>query len=639
VNWQYGGNMGDVFIAYNNKMKWNRDALGAANQDPGTLWNQTGPGYIYKLADQQDIGNLLLSFKAVYSDCGFMLDPIGNEIVGGIAQGDWWTIRYYPSNYWAGSSYHYEFNMDQINIALDGNYFAENLLGADHEIRFGVDYVNQDSSSHFYFPNQAMLYDYGFGYKFFEANTNFVFDVNFKRYSAYISDSISWGRFNLMLGVRYDIEQGAHNSAEAPAFVFEGQELWPDYLGVTTAAAMDIDAKWKTLSPRIGLTYDLTGDGKNVLMLSAARYGSQSGNSLAAWTWGVNTKYIGVFWNDANNDGLPQLGEFDTPDPEDAAWYGGFDRDDPYGPSPNKFDPDHNTPLTDEIFVGYEREITPDLAASLALFWVKGHRLLRTIGIMADGSLETADNWYWAGTNATTGSEYMARYVVPVGRYRTNTEDSYTQYYAASLVLKKRFSNKWMLDASATWSSWKQHWAENEYNAGTQMQNDNQMTYNDIAGWDLTNYDYYNEGVVAPESGGSGYSDIFVNARWMVKVAALYQLPYEINLSAVFNAREGYVVPYYSTMSRPGGVGTTYMKEPGKKYGDDRLPAFWVMNLGLEKVFHVFENALVALHVDAYNVTNNATILKRNAVIGSAKDRIERFLNPTVFQFGIRFEF
>jgi hypothetical protein len=639
INWQYGGNMGDVFMAYDNKLKWNRTALGAANQDPGTMWNQTGPGYLFRFADQQAWGDLLLQFRTIYTDGGFALDPIGNEIIGGIAQGDWWRLSWDPAYYWHGSSYHYETNRNQLNVSLDGNYFAENVLGADHEFRFGVDYVTADTTTHTYYPNQAMLYDYGGGYKYFEANTNGVFDVNFKRYSAYISDSLTFGKVNLMIGLRYDIEQGAHNAAEAPAFSLYGVSLWPDYIGQPmTAEAQDVDAKWKTLSPRLSLTYDITGDGKNVLKLAAARYGGQSGNSLAGWTWGVNVKYIAVPWAD-DGDNIPELGEFDTPAPEDAAWYGGFDRTDPYGPDPDQFDPDYNTPLIDELTLSFEREITSDFAASLSLFWKKRHRLLRTIGIMEDGSLETADNWYWAGTNATTGSEYMARYVVPVGRYRTNTEDSYTQYYAASLVLKKRFSNKWMLDASATWSSWKQHWAENEYNAGTQMQNDNQMTYNDIAGWDLTNYDYYNEGVVAPESGGSGYSDIFVNARWMVKVAALYQLPYEINLSAVFNAREGYVVPYYSTMSRPGGVGTTYIKEPGKKYGDDRLPSFWVLNLGLEKVFHVFENALVALHVDAYNVTNNATILKRNAVIGAAQDRIERFLNPAVFQFGIRFEF
>jgi hypothetical protein len=176
-----------------------------------------------------------------------------------------------------------------------------------------------------------------------------------------------------------------------------------------------------------------------------------------------------------------------------------------------------------------------------------------------------------------------------------------------------------MADFSVTISDVREHWTKEEYN-----------------GYDLTHFDYY-DGAVPVES--SDYLGTFVNAHWIVKLAALYQLPYEINLSAVFNAREGYVIPYYSAIDRGSGIGTTYMKEAGKKFGDDRLPAFWVLNLGLEKVFHIWDNALVALHVDAYNVTNNATVLGRNAVIGPAQDRIERFLNPAVFQFGIRFEF
>lgn len=624
INWQYGNNMGDLFIAYDSKLKWGRTAIGAANQDPGTLWDQTGPGYLFRFSDQHVFGDLLLSFKAIYTDGGFCLDPRGNEIIDGIAVGEDWMISWVPTYYWHGSIYHYETNRNQINASLDGNYFAEGLLGGDHEIKFGVDYVTADTTTHTYYPNQTMLYRYSdFGYPFdvFEPNTNGVFDVNFKRYSAYISDTMTFGKLTLMLGVRYDIEQGAHNAAESPAFSIQGVNPWPDYLGAMKAPARDIDAKWKTLSPRLSLTYDLTGDGKNVVKLALARYGSQSGNAIAGFVWNVGTRYIAVPWWDDNGDGEVQLGEFLVLEPEDAFWYGGFDRTDPYKEeSSNKFDPDFNTPLIDELTLTYEREITSDFAASLSFFYKKRHNLVRTIGIMEDGSLETADNWYLKGDDPNLGQPYYERYEIPVAYYRTNFDKTHTRYLAGSLVLKKRFSNKWMMDASVTISDWKQFREKSEY-------------------FDLTNFDYYNEAVVAPESGGSGLTDIFVNSRWMVKISGLYQLPYEINLSAVFNARDGYVIPYYAPFSRGSGLGTTDMREGGKKFGDDRLPAFWILNLGLEKVFQVWERARVSFHVDAFNITNNATILKKNPVLTGATDRIERFLNPTVFQFGIRFEF
>lgn len=624
INWQFGNNMGDIYIGYDDKRKWGRTVLGAASQDPGTLFDQTGPGYLYRFADQHVFGDLLLSFKAIYTDGGFTLDPRGSDIEGGFNIGNWWTLSWAPIYYWAGSCYHYITNRDQIDLALDGNYFAENVLGGDHEFKFGVDYVNADTTSQTLYPNQAMLYRYtDFGYPFdvFEPNTNGVFDVNFKRYSAYISDTATFGQFTATLGLRYDVEQGAHNEATAPGFEMpDGTNPWPDYLGPKTAPGRSIDTKWSVLSPRLSLTYDISGDGVNIVKLALARYGSQSGNSIASFLWNIGVRYIAVPWYD-DGDGVPQYGEFAALAPENALWYGGFDRTDPYKTeSTNEFDPDYNSPLVDELTLTYEREINSDFAGSLTIFYKKRHNGTRTIGIMEDGSLETAANWFYAGTEPITGADYYERYEQPLASYRTNYENTYSSYLAASVVLKKRFSNNWMMDWSFTYADWRLHRDEDEY-------------------FDKTNFDYYDGGVVAPESGGSGLTDIFVNSRWQTKLSFLYQLPYEINLSAVFNAREGYVVPYHVNISRGSGLGTTSMYEEGKKFGDDRLPAFWNLNLGIEKVFQVFETARVAFHVDGFNITNNATTLKVESSLTGNTDQILRLMNPTVFQFGIRFEF
>jgi hypothetical protein len=640
VNWQYKGNMGDVFMAYDDKLKWNRTWIGAASQAPGTLWDQVTPGYIFRLADQQVIGDLLIQFRTIYTDGGFILDPRGNEVIGDTAVGDDWWIYYDPAYFWDGSIIHYETNRNQLNASLDLNYFAEGLLGGDHEIKFGIDYVSADTTSVTYYPNERTLYrstDLGDPYFVYEAVSNFVFDVNMKRYSAYLSDTATFGRLSLMLGLRYDQEQAAHNAATAPGVSLEGTPIFTDYLGDLSGGERKIDQKWKVLSPRFSLTYDITGDGKNVVKLSLARYGSQVGNNLGFFQWTMKKRAIAVPWYD-DGDMIPQLSEIDdTIDPMDAEWFEGFDPTDPYTlESTNRFDPDHNSPLMDELTVGYEREITTDFAASLSFFYKRRHRHILDIGILADGSIETPENWFVAGTDAITGSDYYERYEIPVAYYRTNTKNSYWRYLAGSLALKKRYSNKWMLDASFTLLSWKQFNDRSEWNAGVVIPAGYWDYYD---GLDPTNFDYFNEAVVAPESSGSGVSEIFVNARWMFKLAGLYQLPYEINLSVVFSAREGYPVPYYADLSRGAGLPDARIMESGKKFGDDRLPAFWILNFGLEKIFRVGGNTSVALHVDAYNITNNATVLKKNPSLTGTTDQIQRFLNPTVFQFGIRFEF
>ncbi len=642
VNWQYGKNMGDVFISYDSKLKWGRTWLGPASQSPGTLWDQTGPGYLFRFADQHVFGNLLLQFKAIYTDGGFFLDPRGNEIIGDRAVGEDWWVYYRPVSYWDGSIIDYGTNRNQLNVLLNGSYFAEDVLGGDHEVKFGVDFVDADTTSVTYYPNERILYrytDFGYAFDVLEFNTTLKFDVNFKRYSVFISDTASFGRLTLGLGLRFDQAQAAHNGADVSAITLDGTPVYTDYLGALSAPATSIDAKWKVLSPRLSLSYDLTGDGKNVLKFSLARYGSQMGNYTASFLWTVGVRYIAVPWVDADGDGTPDIGEFTEVPPEDALWYGGFDRTDPYATeSSNRFDPDYKSPLTDELTLTYEREITSDFAASLSLFYKRRHREVRDIGIMADGSFETADNWYLAGQDPNLGQPYYERYEIPVAAYRTNCEKSYTRYLAASLVLKKRFSNKWLMDASFTYADWRQFNDESEWNYFF-LQAVQPLVTQSNGGYDLTNFDYYDGGVVAPEASGSGLSDIFVNSRWMVKIAGLYQLPYEVNFSVVFQAREGYVVPYYADFDRGSGIGATNMYEGGKKFGDDRLPAFWILNLGLEKVFSVWERARIAIHVDAYNLTNNATVLKKNPLITGTVDEIQRMLNPTVFQFGIRFEF
>ncbi len=78
----------------------------------------------------------------------------------------------------------------------------------------------------------------------------------------------------------------------------------------------------------------------------------------------------------------------------------------------------------------------------------------------------------------------------------------------------------------------------------------------------------------------------------------------------------------------------------GGKFGDDRLPAFWVLNFRLEKVFNITETSRVILSADAFNITNSAHSLKKETSIVSPNfDNDLRILNPRIFRFGIRFAF
>ena len=49
--------------------------------------------------------------------------------------------------------------------------------------------------------------------------------------------------------------------------------------------------------------------------------------------------------------------------------------------------------------------------------------------------------------------------------------------------------------------------------------------------------------IYAPEAGGSGIDNVFINAKWLVKLYGRVQLPWDINLAASTSARQGYPFP------------------------------------------------------------------------------------------------
>ena len=85
----------------------------------------------------------------------------------------------------------------------------------------------------------------------------------------------------------------------------------------------------------------------------------------------------------------------------------------------------YNTPLLDELTISFEKALGEDLALNLTGFYKKRHNLARSIGIMPDGTFETADNWYLYKAAFPVGDTTVplyARHVKPVGTYYLNYE-------------------------------------------------------------------------------------------------------------------------------------------------------------------------------------------------------------------------
>src|ERR1700694_5517351 len=85
--------------------------------------------------------------------------------------------------------------------------------------------------------------------------------------SAYAQDAITIGRATVQLGVRYDYN---HDQALASSVI--ANPIRPDILPAIAFAGADPGVKFKNVSPRLGLTYDLAGNGKTILRGNYASY-------------------------------------------------------------------------------------------------------------------------------------------------------------------------------------------------------------------------------------------------------------------------------------------------------------------------------------------------------------------------------
>jgi hypothetical protein len=611
-------------------------------QEQGAAQNLMNRGLVFSGNFQHSLGGLNLSARVSLRDNRVHFDPWNTDIDSSSGHNEGADTVFYGAGWGSSDPFSdHQWDKQTFNVSLDGNYFLNGALGGDHEIRFGVDYYTAGTQEEELWPNQRALFvnQDGSGQNYLRLQPDFNSDVNFKRISAYVQDTITWGKLTANFGLRFDREQGGVNAVELPRFTWyepgspdngRGIDIW----GYDPFPKLDVDPYspdygWSTLSPRLAFTYDLTGDGKNIIKLSAGRYVSGLGFNPASYLIPRRGGYVP--WTDTNGDGIPQYPEvcFDGLLPDYLNDY----CPDKKG-SRSEFDPDYNSPYLTELTLAFEKAMTDDLAVSLTGFYKKQSRLANDIdsrgrpvpvrsGLMGDGSIETNDNWIQSGTSTVGGTSVpiYTQQEMPWAWYYHNLEDAYNRYLGIQIQLNKKLSDGWMANASFTFQDWKRFRQESET-------------------LDRTNFDFFNEGAVAPVNPVGYPYDFYVNSRWMVNLSGLYQLPLGIVVSGYFQAREGNPSPRYMPVLLPQGQTFLYPSEA--VLGEDRLPTFWMLNLGLEKTVKVMDALTATLTLDWYNALNKQNVLRQDSSIGA--DVPEEpvpilWSNAGLFQFGVRVNF
>ncbi len=600
-----------------------RATRGASDTRPlETTWKQGGPTNIYKLEDTHIVNdNFLLTGRFAYVSGGFFLayqEPDLRTTQPGL---DINTFSY------SRSYLDYTTERPQYIFNLDSNYFLSDALGGDHEWKFGFQYKKADITSATTYggdvfavfdgavaganSTEAWLYRPG----------NIDYGGSFT--SFHVQDVYTRERMTLKLGVRFDHQKGQNNPSLIPASL-----VVPNFM-----PAVDFPGTppitWNNLSPRLGFTYDLTGDGRNIIRTSYSRYynkltlgGVVNTNNTA------NVSEADVPWTDLNGDTFVQANEVDT---STIFYLYNFDPDNPGSTeSPIQVDPDISAPTVDEFILGAEREVMPNFAVGGTFIWKKFDNLLWD-DWWPDGGVSGIDLPYIGVTSADfvqTSEMFEGQPVTyyelpfdrPAGEILTNWQDYHQTYKGIEFFGKKRFSQGWMMTVGYSWNDMREYFES------------------DKAIFDPTNIDFRNGGQVYAPTGGSGKTRYFMNSRHVFRFDGMVQLPGEVVLAGKFQARQGFTLPAtFRTANRGGGIGRAEVLF--NEIGDDRLPNLYYADFRVEKRFN-FSGAELSGMLDIFNLFNANTTLKRESRQNfSNANRVQDIISGRIIRFGVRVRF
>jgi len=131
-------------------------------------------------------------------------------------------------------------------------HYLDEFLGGSHEVKGGVEYQWQQTKQDLAYSQNTFLFliSVGPGLQYVEAGVGYAYHqaTTLKRPGFYLQDKATWGRATVNYGIRY----------ENP--ITTDQNTGKDIL------------KFHQWSPRVGISYDLTGKGSTIFGASYGRY-------------------------------------------------------------------------------------------------------------------------------------------------------------------------------------------------------------------------------------------------------------------------------------------------------------------------------------------------------------------------------
>jgi hypothetical protein len=478
-----------------------------------------------------------------------------NANTGVISGGPWWLFYFEPLKH-------------GINASL--SHFAEDFLAGDHDFKIGVQYARGRSDVKGGYSAGVVYVDYTYYYAGVPYLYRYKYEMAPYHYGAaneqigiFIDDTWTVSdRLTLNVGLRYDRNVGW--IPDQP--VIEVNPVNYDWVdtGEIVPGRPDL-VKWSVFSPRFGLAFKLTPDGKTLLRANIGRYYDQ----IIYGNWMLPSPTSPVWY---------------------MYWWNGVEWElvTSYKPELIAVDPNLKNPYSDQFSIGIDREILPNFGLSITYLekWTKD-----MIGFKP--AVGTWDDYYEL---ITVPDPYTGN---PIQVYNlkaeypeiiiSNPDRFYARFRMLSIVFNKRMSNNWQLSASFTFSKM---WGLNPRGVTRQIFSEN-ILWNNAASRDPNNF----LNLEGPLPGDRRYS---------IKILGTYIFPFDIIASVNFQIQDG--TPY-CRVATIYGLNQGSANVPVERRGDNdhRLPDSYLLDLSLEKRFKITDRIRLLARFEVFNLLNRAT--------------------------------
>ncbi len=477
------------------------------------------------------------------------------------------------------------------------SHFADNFLGGSHDFKFGVQYNSGGSDYTLGYNDYIYTYTYydtlyNYGY----TRVPFHYGGEMRNIGVFADDSFRVNdRLTINLGLRYD-----NSKAFFPAYPLLDRQ------GVETGQstqAIDNLYTWNTVSPRIGLNYKLTGDGRTVLRGHFGRYyrGIVTGE-FAPTAPSVAPVYLGT-WDFAAN----------AFDPSSLSL--AFDN------TNLSVDRDFKSPHTDQFVASIERELFKNLGVAVHYTYKRGRDYggWRDIG----GQYEQTTYVDNVGAEATGATIPVFRLINDPSERAfqlTNPDQLTTTFNGVILQVTKRMSDRWQLVSSLTYG-------KSEGTLGS-SRNGPLAAQSGTAGvFGRNPNDYVNQ------------DGLLIGDRpWQFKNQLVVELPAGFMVGANWTIQSGR--PWARRIRVPG-LGLTSEINAEKIDGSRRVSSWNALDVRLEKFFKLGGTAQLAVFGDLLNTFNDDANEDVESRLGTASNfgTPSRFLIPRRLMLGAKLRF